>query len=307
MTSSPATNDSADRAALLALEAKINAILPPEYVGRIEDVSPKSMGSAGLKYDREGKIAWGEIWTTFCHLALAGGPPHRGRLLPPVATSEALAHPAEQQAVVAEIQRAIGLCVELPLAEEHPPGWVCIRCQDTYMAAWLVRAIVAENVTARHAAEILYLPAGPQFRLEKEIKNVVVSVAKTCHYLLGHVEADARPRGLGESLIEPPTADELNASRTDYMLAAEEINTAVWKATGMSTIVGDFAGWIGLRTANEEKAVWMQRAIVVKNVLARRECDVLYVPVCLGSKPDGQEKLVSAVTQANRLWLLHAK
>ncbi len=47
---------------------------------RYEDVQPVSMGSAGLKFASDGRVAWDEMWGLFCDLALAGGPPHRGRV-----------------------------------------------------------------------------------------------------------------------------------------------------------------------------------------------------------------------------------
>ena len=72
-----------DRRALEALEVRLRAILPEEYQDAYEDVQPVSMGSAGLKYGADGKVAWNEIWATFCDLAMAGGPPHRGTLLEP--------------------------------------------------------------------------------------------------------------------------------------------------------------------------------------------------------------------------------
>jgi sirohydrochlorin cobaltochelatase len=46
-----------------------------------------------------------------------------------------------------------------------------------------------ENVSARFEGMVLNLPAGPGYRLEKEIKNVVTVIAKTCHYWLGHTSA----------------------------------------------------------------------------------------------------------------------
>ena len=55
------------------------------------------------------------------------------------------------------------------------------------MAGWLLRAIVMENVSARTEGLTLALPAGPDYRLEKEIKNVVTVIAKTCHYWIGHM------------------------------------------------------------------------------------------------------------------------
>ena len=57
------------------LEARIKTILPPQYQDCYEDVQPVSMGSAGLKYGPDGKVAWNEIWGSFCDLAMAGGPP----------------------------------------------------------------------------------------------------------------------------------------------------------------------------------------------------------------------------------------
>ena len=55
------------------------------------------------------------------------------------------------------------------------------------MALWLLRAIVVENVTVRREDTVLWFPAGPHFRLEREIKNVVTVVAKTTHYWQEHV------------------------------------------------------------------------------------------------------------------------
>ena len=66
------------------------------------------------------------------------------------------------------------------------PGWVGLRCIDEEMALWLLRAIIVENVCVRREGSILFLPAGPTFRLEKEIKNVVTVVAKTYHYCTEH-------------------------------------------------------------------------------------------------------------------------
>jgi sirohydrochlorin cobaltochelatase len=55
------------------------------------------------------------------------------------------------------------------------------------MALWLLRAIVVENVTVRREDNVLWFPAGPHFRLEREIKNVVTVVAKTTHYWQEHI------------------------------------------------------------------------------------------------------------------------
>jgi len=54
------------------------------------------------------------------------------------------------------------------------------------MVIWLMRGIVVEDALARREGSILYLPAGPDFTLAGEIKNVVTAVAKAHHYWLEH-------------------------------------------------------------------------------------------------------------------------
>src|SRR5437870_1930072 len=97
------TRDSNVAERLAALDAKLNSFLPPRYQHCYSDVPPTSMGSAGLKYDRYGQVAWDEIWTTFCDLAMAGGPPHRGKLLEPVFGADVAAAPTRYEEVVAEL------------------------------------------------------------------------------------------------------------------------------------------------------------------------------------------------------------
>jgi sirohydrochlorin cobaltochelatase len=296
----------ADSAELVRLEDRINALLPPRYVGCFEDVSPTSMGSAKMRYDAQGRVAWGEIWTTFCHLALAGGPPHRGRLLEPVTLGELDAAPSDAlQAIVAELERALRLTVDLPLVAERRPGWVGLRCDDGAMAAWLTRAVMAENVFARREKELLFVPVGPSFRIEKEVKNVVVSLAKSCHYLLGHVDDEARPTGDGPTLIAPPLPEEIELARDAYAAASVKLRLAIEAATPLPTLPDDYAGWLGLECGTEDAAVWMLRAVAVEDVLVRREESRLYVPVSLDPAPaDALDKTAAAVVQAHRLWTL---
>lgn len=44
------------------LEARLKTLLPEQYQESYEDVQPVSMGSAGLKYGQDGRVAWDEIW-----------------------------------------------------------------------------------------------------------------------------------------------------------------------------------------------------------------------------------------------------
>jgi len=297
-----ATNHGADDPEWSAWEAKINAILPPQYVGRFEDVSPTSMGSAALRYDSRGRVAWGEIWTTFCHLALAGGPPHRGRWLGPVTADEANSAPEAYEAVVAELRRAFQLCVGLPVIPRRRPGWIGLQCDDGATAAWLARAIVAENVVAEHDGSVLFVPAGPGFRIEKEIKNVVVSVAKTCHYLLDHLDPERRPTVEPRRLIRPPSPEEVAAASERYEQAAAKLEAGLRAAAGLTTRRGEAPGWVGVECGGEDHAVWLLRAVAAADVLVRREGSTLFVPVDLRAGDDDPIGLtVAAVAGAERL------
>lgn len=161
-------------------------LLPPRYQGGVT-VSAAPMGAADLIFDADGQVAWDDIWTGFCDLALAGGPPHRGTLLEPVMPDAVSADPERYAAVLAEIARGITMVTQLPVITTAAPGWIGIQCDSEEMALWLLRAIIVENVSVRREGSVLYLPAGPQFRLDKEIKNVVTVVAKTHHYWTEHL------------------------------------------------------------------------------------------------------------------------
>jgi sirohydrochlorin cobaltochelatase len=145
------------------------------------------MRSAPLTYDEEGRVAWDRVWRSFCDLALAGGPPHRGTLLEPPSREEVLARPGDAARVVAEIARGLSLITRLGVVTDGAaPGWVGLVCTDEEMAVWLLRAIVVENISVRREGATLFLPAGPTYRIEKEIKNVITAVAKTHHYWTEH-------------------------------------------------------------------------------------------------------------------------
>ncbi len=169
--------------------------LPPRYRSG-KPVSSAPMGSAPMRYADDGQVAWDQMWTDFCDLAMAGGPPHRGTPLEPVPLADIQADPAAYEQVVAEIERGLRLVTGLTTVRSTPPGWVGLCCTDEEMAHWLLLAIQRENVCVRQQGTLLFLPAGPAFQLEKEIKNVITAVAKTHHYWLEHRFA---PEGDGTS------------------------------------------------------------------------------------------------------------
>lgn len=165
-------------------------ILPPRYRNG-DEVRSAPMGAAALKFDEAGNVAWDRIWTDFCDLALAGGPPHRGDLLEPAPPEAVRADPDGYAETLDELARGIRMVTGLPVVRHAAAGWIGVRCESEEMAIWLLRAILVENVSVRREREVLYLPAGPDYRLKYEIKNVVTAVAKTYHYWTEHMMRDA--------------------------------------------------------------------------------------------------------------------
>lgn len=254
---------------LQELDAKLKTILPQQYRECYEDVQPVSMGTAGLKFDAAGRVAWDEIWGSFCDLAMAGGPPHRGTLLEPATPEQAAADPKGFRRVVDEICRGIRMVSSLAV-NPGEEGFVELRCSDAGMAGWMTRAINMENVAAVLDGTTVKLPAGPHFRLEKEIKNVITSVAKTAHYYVHHMSQQQKRATAELFALKPLLQPDRNR----------------WKA---------------YECASVREAIWLMRALVVDGVLARREQNVLYVPVDESMDPGG-EQVTAAVSKVKRLF-----
>ncbi len=172
---------------LAELDRRVDSMLPSEYQGRLDEVSAKSMGSTSIDSDLFGVVAWDAIWTSFCDLAMAGGPPHRGHLLEAIAAEEVKKNLDAYESVVREIRRGIEMVTGLTTTNAATLGWVGVECDDEAMAVWLLRAILVENVMVRREGATVFLPAGPDFRVRKEIKNVITSMAKTVHYWRAHL------------------------------------------------------------------------------------------------------------------------
>ena len=297
-----------DRRALEALNFRLRTILPEEYQDTYQSLEPKPMKSAGLKFDADGQVAWDEIWGSFCDLAMAGGPPHKGALLEPGTRAAVGAEPATQAQVAAEICRGIALATDLEAAPSEAAGWVRVTCLNDAMAGWLLRAITMENVAVRASGGRLELPAAPHFRLEKEIKNVVTVAAKTCHYFLGHLPMTQRRRiaylfaTLDDSspLIVPAWPDDDGVDASRLAAAADRIAEGIARAAGLARSRHRYAGWFGVECPSVRHAIWMMRALVVSNVLARREETTLLIPIDPVRDADGAI-VIEAVTRMHRL------
>lgn len=272
------------------LEFRLRTILPEQYQDSDEEVQPVSMGSAAIKYGTDGKVAWDDMWDSFCDLAMAGGPPHKGKLLEPATRAAIEAEPKRYRQAVAEIMRGIRLVTDLAVDVSPNKGWVRVVCNSKVMASWLLRAIVMENVSARAEGASLELPAGPDYRIEKEIKNVITVIAKTDHYWSGHI-AKSQQRAIAKlfeemeaatPLLQPPP-DESTPDAAFHDKIASRIATA----TELHPANQNYAGWCGVHCPSVRSAIWMMRSLVASNVLSRREETTLFVPANPLADPSG--------------------
>jgi sirohydrochlorin cobaltochelatase len=289
-----------DDLALAELDIRLKTVLPQAYQESYETVQPTPMGSAGLKFDDTGQVAWDDIWKTFCDLAMAGGPPHKGRLLEPATASEIQGAPDRYDEVVGEICRGVEMVTSMPCEPAPDPGWVRVECYTETMAAWLLRAIVMENVAARADGLSLDLPASPAFRLEKEIKNVVTVIAKTCHYWDEHMPRSQQRAIAALFAVLARESPLVAPSWTGPGQDAAPLAAHIERLTGLRASSPHTAGWLGLECQSVRAAVWMMRGLVVMNVLSRREETVLFVPINAGTDPTGA-RVAAAVARIHRL------
>jgi len=149
----------------------------------------QSMSSAPFVWHPDGRPDWASMWTTFCELALFGGPPQRG-------PDSALRAPenggACDDAMLAEMRRGIWETTGL-YAEASVPNRLAVSCDSPAMAEWMAKAIALENVEARAEEDRVVLPAGPGYRIEDEVKSIITVVAKTHHYWQAHVMGAGDP------------------------------------------------------------------------------------------------------------------
>jgi sirohydrochlorin cobaltochelatase len=221
---------------------------------------------------------------------MAGGPPHKGRLLQPASPGEVEAAPERHREVVHEIVRGLALVTGLGARPSPVPGFVRLYCTSGAMAGWLVRAIVMENVAARSGGLWIDLPAGPHFRLEKEIKNVVTAVAKTTHYWVNHTspEQQAEVAALLRTL-------QSEAPLVQMALPGEEPDAdtqRLLEESLLASLTGEqlcFAhrGWLGLTLAEVATAILLMRVLCVCGALARREETTVFLPLNVAEDPEG--------------------
>jgi hypothetical protein len=152
-----------------------------------------------------------------------------------------------------------------------------------------------ENVSARWEGATIHLPAGPGYLIDKEIKNVITAVAKTCHYWMGHMWETQRrdianlfsTMSVELPLVQPALANPDFPADAQPIVSAK-MAMAIGQATGLRPSDHQYLNWLGIQCPDVRSAIWMMRALVVSNVLARREGTVLFVPINPESDPHGE-------------------
>jgi len=105
------------------------------------------------------------------------------------------------------------------------------------------------------------------------------------HYWLGHMGRGQQwaIASLFNTLALESPLIEVEFGERDARVFTEMADR-IQQDTGLRPSGHRYAGWLGVECPSVGAAVWMMRAVVVSNVLSRREDTVLFVPVHPGPR-----------------------
>ena len=113
------------------------------------------------------------------------------------------------------------------------------------------------------------------------------------------------PSHRGE-LLAAVTAESCAQEIGKYRAVVSEIERGIQMVTGLPTLKSETRGWVGVQCANDAMAIWLVRAIIVENVMVRREGDVLYLPAGAEFTLKNEIKsIVTVVTKTCHYWQEH--
>ncbi len=108
------------------------------------------------------------------------------------------------------------------------------------------------------------------------------------------------------TLLEAVAPEAATANPDRYAEVRAELARGLQMVTGLPVVLDGPVGWIGLRCADEEMAIWLMRAIVVENIMVRREGAILFLPAGCHFTLDGEIKnVVTAVAKTHHYWIEH--
>jgi sirohydrochlorin cobaltochelatase len=103
-------------------------------------------------------------------------------------------------------------------------------------------------------------------------------------------------------LLQPSCPSEVRAASSDYQCVVEAIEAGVKKQTALQPVPSLYLGWIGVQCPELAMAVWLMRAVIVENILVRREENVLYLPAAPRYSAEDSRRVVDTLANALRLW-----
>lgn len=107
-------------------------------------------------------------------------------------------------------------------------------------------------------------------------------------------------------LLEAVNPEDCTNQWERYGAVLQQIGAGIQSVTGLKIVESHTHGWIGVQCDSEEMAIWLVRAIIVENVMVRREGDVLFLPAGPHfSLNDEILVVVSVVVKTWRFWIEH--
>jgi sirohydrochlorin cobaltochelatase len=108
------------------------------------------------------------------------------------------------------------------------------------------------------------------------------------------------------TLLEAPPREEVLANPERHAEVLHELERGIRLITKLDVVRESPLGWIGVVCHSEAMAIWMVRAIVVENVIARREDRVLYLPAAPRFSLAGEVKnIITALAKSHHYWVQH--
>ncbi len=107
-------------------------------------------------------------------------------------------------------------------------------------------------------------------------------------------------------LLEAVTAADALAERERYQAVVAEIQRGIRLVTGLPVVTSATLGWVGVRCDSEEMAIWLMRAIIVENIMVRREHDVIFLPAGPAFTLKREIKnVVTVIAKTSHYWTAH--
>lgn len=108
------------------------------------------------------------------------------------------------------------------------------------------------------------------------------------------------------TLLEAPAREEALAAPGRLAAVLDQLERGIRAVTGLDVRRDGPPGWIGVVCRSEAMAVWLLRAIVVENIMVRREGMVLYLPAGPHFELGREIKnVVTAVAKCHHYWTEH--